>query len=114
VENYLPDEAVRFAVKEIGGLRPDQLSAASLFELTIGQFEHYYDAIESHLTRHGVTRKFKGNDVAVGKSLWGAAGKVEFMRKALEYPELRASQLKHDGESLVNKVVEWIERRRAR
>src|SRR5207245_2877803 len=61
VENYLPDEAVRFAVRDLAEFSKDEERAACLPDLSVGQYERYFEVVESHLTGRQVIRRFKGN-----------------------------------------------------
>lgn len=112
IENYLPDEAVRFAVKELAKFKVDQEALAKLDELVVDQHEHYFEKVESHLLGRGVHRTIKEKLVAVGKSKWGEKGKVEFMRKALAMPELSVASLKWDGPKVVADVITFISEHR--
>ena len=114
VENYLPDEAIRFAVVELGNYEESDLTAMDIESFVVEQFDRYFEKIESHLLSREVSKTIKGKDVAKGKSFWGRNNKVAFMRKALEFAELKQENLKHNGGEQVDRLLKWIMERRIR
>jgi len=109
VENYLPEPVIARAVAAVGKFTAEE--ASLLDGLSVGRWEHYFEAVNQHLIKRGLQEA--GRSHAKNHSLWGPANKVNFVRAAMADEEMGIDQLRYDGMLQVQEIVDWIVAKRA-
>ncbi len=113
VENYLPNKAIQYAVESLSGYSEEDLNSLQLDTYELGDYEHYYESIESFVIGKGVTTTNRnGVTVAKMKSKWGSNKKAQFMKAALKCPDFVIGDLKGNAESAINTIMEFIKNKR--
>lgn len=83
IENYVPKLAIIYAMEKLWNEFSEIKGILPLDRMELGPYSRYPDAIGEFLKAEGIV---DGNDLPRGRSIWGAANKVEMMVTALSMP----------------------------
>jgi hypothetical protein len=111
IENFLPLRAISYAVSSVWSEFKKHETTLDLDKLALDPYRRYYDVLADHFVARGVADqnpKDANGLLAKGRSVWGKANKVEFMRAALETPNFIESELQCNCSSLLNDIEEFI------
>lgn len=108
VENYLPSNAILYAMSKVWSAYNDHEDKLKEHQLTIDQYNSYEEEISSLFKKLEILDK---TQKPIGRSRWGASNKVEMMRHALSTPDLKSKDLLWDFSDQLEKIVEFIKKR---
>lgn len=81
-------------------------------DFSFGRYDSFETALETFLLKAGVSKNVTRNDVdqvvAIGKSQWGSVNKVEMMRAALSYDDLKPEDLRWGFSDALARMVDFI------
>ncbi|ANH76827.1 recF/RecN/SMC N terminal domain protein [Ralstonia insidiosa] len=114
VENYLPSDAIKHAMKNLWKECDKYWGDISSTEFQVAQYDAYHETIGEKLISLGIVdidRENKNLRLAKGRSIWGAGNKVEFMRAALTMDNLSERDLLWDCAKMFDRIEGFVLRK---
>lgn len=112
MENYLPLNCIKDALtKLVPEIGPTELNQVALNDSDWPINEKYYEMIERKFKSANMTMtNRKGETRGKGYTKWGEKNKTEFIKFCLESSAFKIDDLRLDGETQLNQIVEFIQR----
>jgi hypothetical protein len=110
IENYWPESAIWHAIESLWKGYKNHRESLQRKPLVVGSYDSYYRALEDHFVELNVVDS-NGDDltgVPKGRSIWGAANKVEMMRSALTMQGLTEADLKLDCANRLAEIERFV------
>lgn len=112
IENYLPPHVLLHAASMCWEGYWSHHETLVAEDFAFGRYDSFETALETLLVKAGISKNVTRNGVdqvvAVGKSQWGSVNKVEMMRAALSYDELKPADLRWGFSDDLARMVDFI------
>lgn len=112
IENYLPPRVLLHAASLCWEGYRNHHEKLDVKDLAFGRYDSFEAALEKFLLKAGVSKKATRNGaeqlVVLGKTQWGGVNKVEMMRAALTYPDLKPEDMQWDFSEELAGIVRFV------
>ena len=105
IENYLPAEAIFYAVEKLWADFSNLKKSLDLSQFQLDPFEKYFDSLGKFFIANKVVDK---DNKPKGRSIWGADNKVAMMAAALAMPDFDDNKLLLNCRSDLQKIEDFI------
>lgn len=104
LENHYPEQIVRDYVAQTQKPR----AGTNVENLSISKFGRYHEEIKAAVEADKCFKVYDGRSIPMGKSRWGADGKVALARYAVSHSEMKLAALRWGMEHVVADVARWL------